>query len=336
MVMERAIALPLRLKEIITLGIAAVLFGSLFAYGAPEREPIASAETRFVEYSKSGLQIVPASCASAPSDGWFGLLEASFGTVDYEHYPGECSGGESPPGCPEGTVLQNGVCVPITPPPTDVCPGDEGIQTSGPCGGTTDACPNDPGIQASGPCGSTNGCPSGAICVPPNSNGGCLLGYSSQGGTCVFGGCPSGYTFTGGQCVPNGPQCAPFYCVGNQLYENNAQCVGSFVQACAFGCSGGGCLAAPPGTGNITVAPALVRSGETTRVEWTTSDMLANSCFVTENNPDITDSGSGPSGSFVSSSIRQQTSFTLVCQKQDESTFMDSATVNIIPVFEED
>jgi hypothetical protein len=45
------------------------------------RQPLASSETRFVETSPSGMQIVPASCPSAP------------------HYDGECSGGPlTPPG----------------------------------------------------------------------------------------------------------------------------------------------------------------------------------------------------------------------------------------------
>lgn len=228
---------------------------------AESRAPIASSETRFVEYSKGGMQIVPASCPSNP------------------HFAGEC------------TVII-----------------DSYSQSSY-------------SEYAQG-----------------TYSGTCPIGYTrTDGGECQFTGCPEGFVLENGTCVapPQNNQCAPYYCVGPNLYQNNAQCVGFLVQNCAFGCSGSGCLPAPPGNGNITVTPALVRSGERTTVAWETSGMVEESCYVVENNPTINDSGAGETNSFVTSPIRQQTSYTLICTTQDDEEFRDSATVNIIPIFEE-
>ena len=73
-------------KEVVAIILAVAVFFGLFV-GAAERASLASAETQFVEYSKSGMQIVPASCESNPP---------------YEHYDGECGstvGGGGPEAC---------------------------------------------------------------------------------------------------------------------------------------------------------------------------------------------------------------------------------------------
>ncbi len=70
--------IALKRQEIVILTAFAVLLAGLFSY-TDERPAFSSAETRFVEYSESGLQIVPASCPSGP------------------HYSGQCSGA-TPPG----------------------------------------------------------------------------------------------------------------------------------------------------------------------------------------------------------------------------------------------
>lgn len=248
--------------ELVASGVAIFALLMIFSM-ADSRAPIASSETRFVEYSEGGMQIVPASCPSNP----------------HTETENEC------------TIISYS-------------------QSS-----------YDPGYSQSS-----------------YSSGSCPLGFSNQGGECVFVGCPQGYILQNGQCVPvgNNGQCTPtYFCVGNSQYQRNAQCVETLVQNCAFGCSGGGCLSAPPGEGNIIVSPSLVRSAERTTVSWTTSGMVEDSCVVIENNPEITDTGSGESDSFLSSPIRQQTSYTLTCEREDESTFTDSATVNVIPLFEE-
>jgi hypothetical protein len=113
--------------------------------------------------------------------------------------------------------------------------------------------------------------------------------------------------------------------------HRDAQCTESTVQTCSYACSGGACILPPEGQGNITVTPGLLRPGETTTVAWTTNDM--NSCTVTENNPEITDSWTGTTGSEESGEITEQTTYTLQCSIEGGGTFTDRATVNIIPAF---
>lgn len=286
-------------RDLLVLGIVvAALIGIMTHEG---RSPVASAETQFVEHSARGLQIVPASCASVPDiipESW----AEAFGYDTHEHYPGECSPDPEDPEDPEN-------------PDNPENPGG-------------------PGTPPSIPPGPGNTCPIGyTLCIGNQCS-------EQNYGRCVYSGCPDGFRLEGGQCVPNaGAQCGGFFCSGSDLYEryqSNGQCLSRMNQRCAFGCSAGGCIAAPPGEGNITVSPALIRSGESTTVTWTTNGMVEDSCTVSDNNPDIAVSDTRSSGSLVAGPIRQQTSFTIRCTKQDESIFSDSATVNIIPVFQED
>lgn len=202
----------------------------------------------------------------------------------------------------------------------------------------TGECSGVPGEGGSGGSG-TGGSGSVPLILPPNPEGSCPVGYTLNNGWCVFYGCPAGYHVAGGQCVAeeeSGQCIARYYCVGNDVYRRNAQCV-EFgpIEHCAFGCSGGGCLPPPPGSGNITATPTLIRSGERSVIAWTTNDMAEDSCTVTENNPDITDVEDGLNGSFTSSQIRQQTTYTLMCTTVDGDAFVDSVKVNILPVFQE-
>jgi hypothetical protein len=184
----------------------------------------------------------------------------------------------------------------------------------------SDACPNIPGTQAS-----------------PPQNG------SLVGGSCV---CDPGFELQGDQCVPvGGPQCPQFFCAGpdrngdgiagDDLFENDAQCTGSFLQSCSYACSAGACLPAPAGSGNITATPSLVRSKETTRVQWTTVDVEPDSCSVTEDNPQITDVGSGENNSFITSPLEQRTTYTLACTGLNGDPFTDFVIVNVLPMFQE-
>lgn len=183
----------------------------------------------------------------------------------------------------------------------------------------------------------SGGCPAGQTWNGTQCSVGaqCASGYSGTPPNCTAITCPQGHSLQGGVCVPNGQQCVPYYCVGNDLYENNAQCQGSLNQACAWGCSGGGCLPAPEGTGSITAVPSLVRSGESARIEWTTEDMEPGTCSVIDDNPSIVNGGSGPNGSLTSSQLFQKTTFTLICTDLGGDLFTDNAVVNILPIFQE-
>lgn len=224
--------------------------------------------------------------------------------------------------CPAGTTWNGSQCV------------DDG-PTWCPAGQTWN------GTQCVCPAGTTW---NGTQCVDDS----CPLGYTRVNGVCTYTGCPTGYILVNGQCVlDNNPQCTPMnYCagpdingdgIGDEIWRRDAQCTESRVnEACPFGCSGGGCLPAPPGQGNITAQPTLVRSGEPSTITWTTNEMEPGSCTVSEDNPEISDARTGlNNGSFLSSPIRQQTTYTLRCTSLDGTTFTDSARVNVIPSWEE-
>ncbi len=104
---------------------------------------------------------------------------------------------------------------------------------------------------------------------------------------------------------------------------------------CTYGCSPNGCLLPQP-IGNIQVNPSLLHESETTTVTWETTDMQAGSCTVSENNPEINDTRTGPDGTFVSSPIRMQTRYNLNCTDLNGQPFSDFDVVNVIPIFEEE
>lgn len=379
-------------REILTAVFALGALVMLFT-GVDGRVPVASSETKFIEISAAGLQIVPASCPSSP------------------HYTGECSGVPPASSCSisatpssitagQSTIIgwnssagsgRPNVTYSIA--PTIGAVGSIGAQAVTPAQTTQytmtvhipafgrlgaetfncqttvtvnpPACPAGQtwnGTQCVCPAGTTwNGtqcvstptCPAGQTwngtqCVDDGSNNSCPTGYTMQNGSCTYTGCPQGYVLQGGQCVQQQQQCVAMnFCagpdlngdgIGDEIWRRDVQCTESRVNtACPYGCSGGGCLPAPAGQGNITAQPSLLRSGERSTISWTASGMEPGSCSVTENNPDINDNRSGVSetGTFQSSQIRQQTTYTLRCTSLDGTIFTDNARVNIIPNWEE-
>jgi hypothetical protein len=146
--------------------------------------------------------------------------------------------------------------------------------------------------------------------------------------------CNAGYHLVGDQCVPG--LCSPaFVCRGNDLHQvTGEECTDeAFVQTCSYACASGACILPPPPSGSIRVSPSLVRQNDTTQVIWSASNV--SSCNVTENNPDIADAWTESSGEETSSPITQRTTYTLSCTGIDGSTLTRTATVNLIPVFEE-
>jgi hypothetical protein len=165
----------------------------------------------------------------------------------------------------------------------------------------------------------------------PNS---CPLGYILQNNTCVFHACPSGLVLREGQCIAIITQCSDgFVCRGSDLYARSPQCFETFRQSCMLGCAGSACILPPAGTGLIKAAPTLLRAGDATKVSWVSNGMTA--CSVSENDPVITDGSNELSGSFTSSPIRQQTTYTLSCTIVGGGVFTQSASVSIIPIFRE-
>lgn len=135
-------------------------------------------------------------------------------------------------------------------------------------------------------------------------------------------------------------------CSGDNVVDS---CTGDVIQSgyCSTQgmiCSAGACIVpSPPGasafgsfTGHLTAKPALVHVGDTTKVYWNISNAVDSSCSVVGTNGDSwTGSAFSGSGGKTTSVINSQTIYTLSCTGVDHSVFTETATVNIIPVFQE-
>lgn len=140
-------------------------------------------------------------------------------------------------------------------------------------------------------------------------------------------------------------QCTPSNQCSGQSVVNS--CTGVVVQSCSYQCNLGACVAAPtPGfvsggsggdatlTGHLQVRPTLVPRGLTTRVYWNVSNVEA--CSVSGTNGDSWSGVSSGAGGKLSGAIFQRTTYTLSCDAYAEQVFApESATVNIVPVFQE-
>ncbi len=90
---------------------------------------------------------------------------------------------------------------------------------------------------------------------------------------------------------------------------------------------------------SIRAIPSLVRPGETTHVFWSTTNMTT--CAITS----VADTAANGKGIWVgafssptgaqTSPIRMQTTYTLACQDANGATLTKSATVNLVPLFNE-
>lgn len=290
--------------------------------------PFVSSEVAFTDASSSGLSIVPASC---PSSG-----------VQYPHFPGQCSaGGSSGPGTAVTVTATGNSCVLALNRNTIESGGSAMLSWSAnysifgipyTVNGTITATPSTSG--APGAVGST-----GSYQVNPTVTTTYNGTFTPTGTT----GIPESW-LTPVQCNPAqlnvvasniGPtQCTlQTYCVGADRYQQSTSCANTFLGTCQYGCSNGTCLGPGAPTAFIRVRPELVASGTTTLVEWSAS--LVSSCTVTENNPGISDSWTGASGSQTSSPITSQVIYTLSCAGLNGTSISRTATVNIAPTFDE-
>src|SRR3989344_1453960 len=140
------------------------------------------------------------------------------------------------------------------------------------------------------------------------------------------------YTMTVGDSASNSATCFATLtvhdtCTPGCVEKRRYECVdGDFVDV-------GACSAVP--SVNIGVSPALVRQGSTTKVPWSSQNTSA--CAVTGSNDDGPWRGlqSPPSGQ-PTSAIQSRTIYTISCiATSGVAVPPKSATVNIIPVFEE-
>ncbi len=93
----------------------------------------------------------------------------------------------------------------------------------------------------------------------------------------------------------------------------------------------------PPGPGpadlSIKVVPFVVRSGGTTQVSWSATNV--DSCVVNGDNGDAWAGVSSPVEDQTSSPITQRTIYTLSCIDLEDETQTKTETVNIVPVWSE-
>lgn len=309
----------------LALSLFALFIFSIFSLSP--NEGFRSAELQFTDASAGGLAIVPASCPSFPhTNGACGVVATGDG----------CTIGAGPATSEDGGQLGGGTQGQLSLSWNVISIGQEAGDSGGFNGFTSfftsySGSINN-GIGSVPQSGSTPIAPlvtttytfSGTVSVffVPLQNFSCSV-------TVVPGQVPPPAATTdegaGGSCVSG------YSCSGNDLYYQ-AQCRGrgQLIQTCAYGCSGGACLVPPPPSGSIRAVPALVRNGDKVQVTWSAANV--SSCTVSGSN---SDSWSGASGSQLSAAIVAQTTYTLSCTGLDGSTFVQSAVVNIIPIFQE-
>lgn len=339
---------------------------ALLATSSPLQKPFASSEVEFTDASVHGLAIVPASCPSTPHDSEVCdvpisnncSLSSTSGTITAGQsttlqwsvnqpsflaglFPSSFSGNISPsvgaisawtgsrsvsPVLTTTYVLNGTIAVAV--------PWFGSLRTgSAQCQTTITvqplSCPT--GTYAyNGAC--VAGCPSGYSQYNGQCVQACPVGYYSDEDVCVFDSCPSGYEQQGDQCVSTTPACSTLnYCVGSTLWQRDSSCATEPILTCSAGCSAGACIGtAGPGVVVWQVRPPLVNSGERANVNWQVTGV--RSCEVRGNNGDA---WSGLSGAQASSPIIAPTTFTLTCIGLDGSVVTRAATVNIVPIFQE-
>jgi hypothetical protein len=95
---------------------------------------------------------------------------------------------------------------------------------------------------------------------------------------------------------------------------------------------GGGAVQLLPDL-DLRVIPSLVRSGNTTKVNWSSTNV--KSCTVSGQNGDTWSGLLSALGGETSKAITGETTYTLSCLALDGATITKSATVRILPTFQE-
>lgn len=281
-----------------------------FSTMAADKEGFASVELKFTDASPNGILIVPASCPSSP------------------HYAGECSVNPGIPAPPP----DNGCVLGISP-STIVSGGSATLSWNStyyllgvplPMTGTIS-----PSIGPVAGSGSTSISPTQTTTFTGTfTPTGAQLGQIRQSWLTPVS-CSA--TVTVLASAPGAQRCsAQYYCSGANLMYQNANCSDTFIARCDFGCSSSACLGTPESAANISAVPQLVRYDDSTVVSWNASNVTL--CTVTGSNGD---SWSGKTGSETSGQIKGQTIYTLTCTRTTGGDIVKTATVNLIPVFQE-
>jgi hypothetical protein len=337
--------------------IACTAYAALSVARFDQTTAFESAEVKFADRSSTGLAIVPASCPSSPhydgecdtivptgqctisSSSWV-ITRGQSATLSWQG-PGAYISGSISPGI--GSVAESGSQT-VSPQSTTVY-RYTGTYRWGLVFRSNFEC--DTTISVLPP----THCPEGQVlggdglCRNPQCPAGQTLGSD---GLCTTVACPTGYTLgSNGQCQANNCPATMYYCgtgeTANSLYQRSYSAApacaptNSLYAVCTYGCSGGACNPAPAAAdATLTVRPMLVRRGGTVQVTWNSVDTI--SCTVTSTGGDA---WTGRFGTLLSSPIMQQTTFTLTCIARSRSvgaagaTITRTATVNVIPIFDE-
>ena len=84
---------------------------------------------------------------------------------------------------------------------------------------------------------------------------------------------------------------------------------------------------------DLRVIPSLIRNGNTTKVNWSATGV--SSCTVTAPNGDAWSGLQSILGGNISKPITGETTYALSCLALDDTTLTKSATVRILPTFQE-
>ncbi len=123
---------------------------------------------------------------------------------------------------------------------------------------------------------------------------------------------------------------------GSYGMQVSARNVASATNCPVVTVAGGFCTAGTPDL-TITATPARVRSGQTSLIEWNASGVAGSGATCTVSGPNMTTWTSSVSpapqcsaGSSQTVTVSTQSTYTLTC-----GAYSESATVNVIPNFEE-
>jgi hypothetical protein len=324
-----------------------LLLFALLGLSTLDKRPVSSSvEVQFKDMSRSGLAIVPASCPSYPDyQGQCGYcaIRAQDYFVDYGGSTRLYFNTSDDP--QEATI-------------------DQGIGTvASPSSANGFAVTNLTTTRSYTMTAGTYSCTTAAITVCAPGQTGSSVGCVSQcsGDGCAGGGCPEGTHWGGSACVAD-----TAYCPDNSPAPNNSPsqctCVHGNLSKCP-NCPAnthmqdGACVVNTPevvsfdavysnppaadqhftATGDLQVVPQLVRQGDIVRVYWNVTHV--DNCTVTPDNgtDHWTAEASGAAG-VPSGPIMQRTTYTLHCDAftgANPPIFEETATVNVIPVFQE-
>jgi hypothetical protein len=263
-----------------------------------------------------------------------------------------------------GTQLCNGSCSTITPPLNSLCPAQCPDGTPVPPGGcpTARTCPDGTPIPVGGVCPSTSLCPDGSV-MPPSgicpggTPGGCqpTAGQSCQSGPNRCGMRGVGVRACDGTCAASVP--ADSMCRNPDMlcWDGSEPDINGACPACPAGYTQQGNRCIPPddprfepfvtpegftASGRLQVRPALVRSGDTTKLYWNVRNVRG--CTVRGTN------GDGEPGSLTgawnqtsvantgiqTSPITARTEYVLSCTSllgAFNSSITERVIVNVIP-----